>query len=107
MKDETLAELITDPDPQIRLRGRLVATGILDTLTNWTAEELDRGSHPTDVIEALLAVTICQIGLTIGQCLIPEVSRQSVKRVVDRHVSMVQQLLATTVEDIVKAKARQ
>lgn len=65
---------LTHVDPDVRMRTRLLATGILDTLRQWCRDEKDRpgGASAVDILENAMVVLNGEIGILIRDALRPD-----------------------------------
>lgn len=56
--EEVMELLVGSKEPLERCLGRLIATGITETIDQWIAAEVERDSRPVDLLTAMLNVQL-------------------------------------------------
>jgi hypothetical protein len=67
LSDEMIANLLTSPLPIERAKGRLLATGVIDTLRQFINHEKERNTSVGTVMMALTEVSAMIIGSVVAQ----------------------------------------
>jgi hypothetical protein len=93
VSETVLVDLLTSSDADIRQRGRLVATGVLDRLKEWTDDERERGQSPVDIMRAVIAVVIGDSGLRLAEALREDVPPELVDRAISMYAEMTANVL--------------
>jgi len=64
---DALAQLLTHPDKQVRIEGRAMANGWMQSAALWAQAELNSGTEPGNVLHALCSLSICLYGSIAAQ----------------------------------------
>jgi hypothetical protein len=77
--DEDLEKFVTDPDPQVRAAGRLLASSIPHVLQDWINAECQRDTHIIDIISAV-SIFLSQV---VGSLVATNVKEEMIELVVE------------------------